>query len=107
MTVAWSIVLPLILRYYSLHPPNAIYWEYTNGLVQDCSISIANVGVSPVMSSNIHLREISSEIPQPSIDTISLKITYLKSYSNLPRTNEWTHLPLGDLNEIFVKAFSS
>ena len=39
-------------------------------------------------SSNIHIRAISQEMPQPSITKIILRITYLKLYSNFPGVNE-------------------
>ena len=39
-------------------------------------------------SSDIHIRAISQEMPQPSITEICLKITYLKFYSNFPGANE-------------------
>ena len=39
-------------------------------------------------SSDIHIRAISLELPQPSITTIHLKITYLKLHLNSPGTNE-------------------
>ena len=39
-------------------------------------------------SSDIHLRSISQEIPQPSITKICLKITYLNFHSNSPGVNE-------------------
>ena len=38
-----------------------------------------------------YLRLTSQEKPQPSITKIDLKITYLKSHSNLPGTNELSH----------------
>ena len=41
-------------------------------------------------SSDIHIRAISQEMPQPSITKNSLKITYLKFRSNLPGVNELT-----------------
>ena len=40
------------------------------------------------MSSDIHLMAISQEIIQPSITKFSLKITWMKLYSNLPGANE-------------------
>ena len=39
-------------------------------------------------SSDIHIRVISQEVPQPSITEICLKITCLKIHSNLPGVNE-------------------
>ena len=39
-------------------------------------------------SSDIHIRAISQEMPQPSITKIRLKITYLKFHSNFPGANE-------------------
>ena len=41
-------------------------------------------------SSDIHIREISQEMPQPSITKIHLKITYLKFHSNSPGAKELT-----------------
>ena len=38
-------------------------------------------------SSDIHIRTISHEMPQPSITKICLKITYLKFHSNFPGAN--------------------
>ena len=43
---------------------------------------------SSIRSSDIHPRAISQKIPQSSIIKISLKITYLKLHSNLPRADE-------------------
>ena len=57
-----------------------------NGLVPSIghkAIAWANVDIS-VRSIDIHLRAISQNIPQPSINNISIKITYLKFHSNLP-----------------------
>ena len=41
-------------------------------------------------SSEIHIRPISQEMPQPSITKICLKITCLKFHSNFPGANELT-----------------
>ena len=54
------------------------------------AITWTNVDFSSVMSHDIHLREISQEIPRPSIIEMSLKMTCLKWYSNLPGANELT-----------------
>ena len=40
------------------------------------------------MFSDIHIRAISQEMPQPSVTKIRLKITYLKFHSNFPGANE-------------------
>ena len=40
--------------------------------------------------SDIHIRENSQEMPQPSITKIHLKITYLNFYSDFPGANELT-----------------
>ena len=45
-------------------------------------------GTKPLKSSDIHIRTISHEMPQPSITKICLKITYIKFHSNFPRDNE-------------------
>ena len=57
-----------------------------NGLLPDGTWT--NVDSSSVKSIDIHMGAISQEIPQPSITKISLNITYLKFYSNLPGANE-------------------
>ena len=44
-----------------------------------------------VSSSDIHVRAISQEIPQPLISKISVKITYLKFHLNLPVASELTY----------------
>ena len=58
------------------------------------AITWADVDVSSVRSSGIHLRAISLEIPQPPFTKVSLKITYLKLTWNLPGANEliWTSM---------------
>ena len=43
------------------------------------------------MASDIHIRAISQETPQPSIIKISLKFSFLKLLSGLPGANELTH----------------
>ena len=48
-------------------------------------------------SSDIHIRTISQEIPQPSITKICLKITCLKFHSNFPGANELTFYGLSAL----------
>ena len=61
-------------------------WVYTgsgHGLVL-----WTNVDCSSVKSSDIHIRTISQEMPQPSITKICLKIKYLKFHSNSPGANE-------------------
>ena len=52
------------------------------------AIAWTNVVWSLVKSRDIHIREISQEMPQPSITKIRLKITYLKFHSNFPGSNE-------------------
>ena len=47
-----------------------------------------NVDWSSVKSSDIRIRAISQQMPQPSITKICLKITCLKFHSNFPRPNE-------------------
>ena len=55
---------------------------------RDQAITWTNVDLSSVGSSGIHLREISSEMPQPPFTKVSLKITNLKLIWNLPGANE-------------------
>ena len=57
------------------------------------AITWTNVDLSSVWSSGIHLRSISSEIPQPPFTKVSLKITYLKLNWNLPGANELRQHP--------------
>ena len=61
-----------------------------NGLLPDGTkpFTWTNVDWSSVKSSDIHIRAISQEMPQPSIPKISFKITYLKFYSNFPGASE-------------------
>ena len=47
-----------------------------------------NLDWSSVKPSDIHIRAISEEMPQPVITKIHLKITYLKFHSNFPGANE-------------------
>ena len=54
----------------------------------DIDLGQNNVDFTSVMSGDSHLREISPEIPGPSIIEMSLKVTYFKWYSNLPGANE-------------------
>ena len=54
------------------------------------AITWTNVDWSSVKSSDIHIRAISQEMPQPSITKIRLKMTYLKFNSNFPGANELT-----------------
>ena len=67
----------------------ATWWQQT--------ITWANVALSSVRSSNIHLRTISKEIPEPSITKISLQISYLKFPSNFPRANGLTMVGLAEV----------
>ena len=50
-----------------------------------------NVNLLSVKSSNINLRAISQEIPQPSLTKISLNITYLDFHLELPGVIELTY----------------
>ena len=68
------------------------------------AITWTNVDWSSVKSSDIHVRAISQEMPQPSITKICLKITCLKFHSYFPGANElspcttvWLTLWLADL----------
>ena len=63
-----------------------------NGLLpwRHQAITWTNVDWSSVKSSDIHIRAISQEMPQPSITKFRLKITYLNFHSNFPGTNELT-----------------
>ena len=60
--------------------PHVALWHQT--------ITWINVDLSPMRSSDNHLRAISQEIPHPSITTINLEITFLKIHSNLPGANK-------------------
>ena len=61
---------------------NALLPDGTNTLSEPLSVDL-----SSVRSNNIHLRAILQDMPQVSITKISLKIAYLKSYSNCPGAN--------------------
>ena len=52
------------------------------------AITWTYVDFSWLKSSDIHIRAISQEMPQPSITNVHLKITYLKFYWNSPGANE-------------------
>ena len=52
------------------------------------AITWTNVDWSSVKSSDIHIRAISQEMPQPSITKICLKIAFLKFHLNFPGANE-------------------
>ena len=54
------------------------------------AITWTNVDWSSVKSSDIHIRAISREMPQPSINEICLKITCLKFLLDFPGVNEFT-----------------
>ena len=77
--------------------PSDTKWQHRSGSplarVMACclmhqAITWTNVDWSSVKSSDIHIRAISQEMPQPSVTKILLKITYLKVYQNLPLANE-------------------
>ena len=54
------------------------------------AITWTNVDFSSVRSIVIHLRTILQKIPQPPIIKISLKMSFLIFFSNLPGVNELT-----------------
>ena len=62
------------------------------GWWRDQAITWTNVDWSSVKSSDIHIRAISQEVPQPSITKLKIrsKIAYLKFHSNFPGVNELT-----------------
>ena len=60
-----------------------IAWRYQ-------AITWTSVKLSSVRSSNIHLRAISQELPQPSINKISFKFAYIKLCPNLLGANGLT-----------------
>ena len=64
-----------------------------NGLLPDGTWT--NVDWSSVKSSDIHIRAISQEMPQPSITKICMKSMCLKFHSNFPGANELIHSQLG------------
>ena len=63
-----------------------------NGLLPDNTIdqaiTLTNIEWSSVKSSDIHIRVISQEMPQPSATEFRLKILYLEFNSNFPGANE-------------------
>ena len=66
--------------------------DSANGLLHAQCQAITNADWSLVKSSDIHIRAISQQMPQPSITKICLKMTCLKFHSNFPRDNELTSL---------------
>ena len=77
--------------------PNDAIWRHrsmsTLTQVMACcqAITWTSVDSSSVRSSDIQLRATQPKIVHPSITKISLKITCLKFYLNLPGANELTH----------------
>ena len=75
---------------------DAIWWHrYGSTLAQvmacclmATSLTCTNVDISSIRSSDIQLRAVLLEIPQPSITKINFKITHLKFHLNLPRAKE-------------------
>ena len=65
-----------------------------NGLLPDSTKPLPEPMLTDhhLKSSDIHIRAISQEMPQPSITKIHLKITYLEFHSNFPRANELTQI---------------
>ena len=61
----------------------------SNIVIQE-TITWTNVDWSSMKSSDIHIRAISHQMPQPSITKICLQITCLKFHSNFPGANELT-----------------
>ena len=72
--------------------------------VRQQAITWTNVDFSSFKSSDIHIRAISQEMPQPSITKIRLKITCLKFYWNSPGANELS-LPGSVINGPVSQAF--
>ena len=58
------------------------------GTWQHLAITWTNVYLSSGRSSDIHLKAISEDIPQPLITKVSLRITYLRFHANLSGANE-------------------
>ena len=89
-------ILIKIVSVISLRPSDAI-WRHRSGSTLAKVKLVAwwhqantwtNVDWSSVKSSDIHIRAISQEMPQPSIPKMGLKITYLKFHSNFSGANE-------------------
>ena len=64
------------------------YGDRSSGSTLAQVITWTNVDWSSVKSSDIHIRTISQEMPQPPITKIYFKVTYLKFHSNFPGANE-------------------
>ena len=77
----WS----LYLTHFGLVTP---YGNRSSGSTLAQLITWTNVDWSSVKSSDIHIRTISQEMPQPPITKIYFKVTYLKFHSNFPGANE-------------------
>ena len=90
------------------------YW-FNNGLLPDCTKPFPSpiLPCQEVRFNNIHLRAISREMCQPPIIECSLKITYLKFYSNLPGAWDYcaesslTHWGGDKMAAIFQMTFSN
>ena len=78
-----------------------IAWQHQTITRRHQTITWTNVDLPYVWSSDIYMRTVSQEIPQPLTTKISLKITHLKFTLNLPGAYELIHLPLGDMDIIF------
>ena len=80
----------------SLWPSNAIRRQGSESTLAQVMVVVGrhqaitwtNVDLSPVRSTDILIRAISQQMPQPSITKICLKMTCLKFHSNFPGANE-------------------
>ena len=101
-TQFWGVLKMRTNLVNSLGPSDAIWWQKTGStLVQEmaCCLTAPNhylnqYSLSSVRSSDILLRAISQQVPQPSVTVTGLKSTHLKFHQNLTGHNELTQ---GDL----------
>ena len=78
----------ILSQHFELLEQILIKITWGSNLISFLIVTLTNVDLSPIRSSDIHLRAITQEIPQPSISKISVKIEYLKFHSNPPGANK-------------------
>ena len=80
----------------SLWPSDAIRWQRSGSTLAKAmacclmvtSLTWSNVDLLSLRSNDDHMKAISQEIPQPSTNSTSLKITSTKIWSKSPQANE-------------------
>ena len=106
MSFIWYTVYCIVLRMFRISYDYLIvaWWRHmatkrsgsTLALVMACCLTAPSRHLNQCWqiiseSSDIHIRALSQEKPQPSITKICLKITYLKFHSSFPVANELSY----------------